>query len=149
MTASNHVVAGALIAVAVPQTVAAVVLAFISHFVMDALPHYGDNNKHSWLNRNFKYVLLIDILLAITFLTALALFQPDNWMLYVICGLVATSPDILWLPYFLADLKHQKVEHSKVAKFLKWIQWGERPWGIYIEVAALATMFTIFVNTVW
>lgn len=149
MTASNHVVVGALIAVAIPHATFAIPLAFVSHFLMDALPHYGDNNKHSWLNRKFKYILLIDILIAIIFLISLAILQPSNWVLYAICGLVATSPDILWLPYFLADLKHQSKEHSKAAKLLKWIQWGERPWGIYIEISALAVLLAIFINTVW
>lgn len=143
MTASNHVVAGAVIAAAVPQAAIALPLAFLSHFVMDALPHYGDNDKHSWLNRHFKYVLGIDLLLTVVFLVGLLVFQPSNWGLLALGGLVAVSPDILWLPYFLADLKHEHKEHSKLAKLLKWIQWGERPRGIYIEGAVLVGLLAV------
>jgi thiol:disulfide interchange protein len=139
------VVAGAVIAAAVPQAAIAIPLALASHFVMDALPHYGDNDKHSWLNRHFKYVLGIDLLLTLLFLLALIIAQPIGWVLLVVCGLVAVSPDILWLPYFLADLKHEHREHSRLAKLLKWIQWGERPWGIYIEGATLIGLLTLFV----
>lgn len=148
MTASNHVVAGAVIAAAVPQAAIALPLAFVSHFIMDALPHYGDNDKHSWLNRHFKYVLGIDLLLTVVFLGGLLAFQPNNWGILVLGGLVAVSPDVLWLPYFLADLKHQQKEHSKLAKFLKWIQWGERPWGIYIEAAVLVSLFGLLLYLV-
>ncbi len=148
MTASNHVVAGAVIAAAVPQAAIALPLAFVSHFIMDALPHYGDNDKHSWLNRHFKYVLGIDLLLTVIFIGGLLAFQPANWVILALGGLVAVSPDILWLPYFLADLKHQQKEHSKLAKFLKWIQWGERPWGIYIEAAVLIGLFALLLHLV-
>jgi hypothetical protein len=146
MTASNHVVAGALIAAAIPQAAIAIPLAFISHFVMDALPHYGDNDNHSWLNRNFKYVLGADLLFTAAFLFTLAVAQPVGWILLAICGLVAVSPDILWVPYFLADLKHEQREHSRLAKVLKWIQWGEHPWGIYVELAALGALITLLVT---
>lgn len=143
MTASNHVAAGALIAAALPQPALAIPLAFISHFVMDALPHYGDNDNHSWLNRHFKYVLGVDMLLTSAILLTLIAAQPVGWVLLVICGLVAVSPDILWVPYFLADLKHEQREHSRLAKLLKWIQWGEHPWGIYLEGVVLAALLTV------
>lgn len=146
MTASNHVVAGALIASAVPQAAVAIPLAFVSHFIMDALPHFGDTDNHSWLNRHFNYVLGIDILLTVLFILGIVVFQPASWMLMVICGLVAISPDLLWIPYFLAHLKHEHKEHSKLAKFLKWIQWGERPWGIYIEGVVLILGILLFIK---
>lgn len=148
MTASNHVVTGALIATAVAQPAAAIPLAFASHFVLDALPHYGDTNKSSWLNRNFKYILGVDLLLASIFLAALAIMQPTSWFLLAVCGVIAVSPDILWLPYFLADLKHEQKEHSKLAKFLKWIQWGERPWGIYLEGIVLVGLLSVFLQNI-
>jgi hypothetical protein len=148
VTASNHVVTGALIATAVAQPAAAIPLALASHFVLDALPHYGDVNKSSWLNRNFKYILGIDLLLANLFLLAIIIMQPASWFLLAVCGVVAVSPDLLWLPYFLADLKHEQKEHSKLAKLLKWIQWGERPWGIYLEVIVFAVLLTVFLRTI-
>jgi hypothetical protein len=148
VTASNHVVTGALIATAVAQPAAAIPLALASHFVLDALPHYGDTNKSSWLNRNFKYILGVDLLLASIFLLGLVIAQPASWFLLALCGVVAVSPDLLWLPYFLADLKHEQKEHSKLAKLLKWIQWGERPWGIYLEIVVLVGLLAVFLQSI-
>ena len=149
MTGSNHVVAGALIATVVPQPAAAVPLALASHFVMDALPHYGDNNKHSWLNRHFHYVLIVDAIIATSFVAGIIALQPANWALLVACSLVAVLPDVIWLPYYIADLKQQLKPHGAFARFSKWIQWGERPWGIYVEAVVLVGLLATFVNRVW
>lgn len=144
MTGSNHVVAGALIATVVQQPVAAIPLAFLSHFVLDALPHYGDTDQRSWLNRHFSYVLIIDGLITTIFLMSILILQPSGWLVMIIAGLVAVSPDLLWLPYYLAYLKHEHKEDTKLAAFLKWIQWGERPWGIYVEVVWLVASWVLF-----
>lgn len=148
MTGSNHVLAGALIAATVQQPAAAVSLALVSHFVMDALPHYGDSNKHSWLNRHFIYVLLVDGILAVGFIAALLFAQPIGWGLMLTCALVAVAPDAIWLPHYLADLRGQSKQHGRFARFSKWIQWGERPWGIYIEAVVLVAMLTVFIQIV-
>lgn len=148
MTGSNHVVAGALIGAVVAQPATALPLALVSHFVMDALPHYGDNNKHSWLNRHFHYVLMVDAVLALIFIGALIFLQPANWVLILACGLVAVAPDIVWLPHYIADLRQQERRHGWFARFSKWIQWGERPWGIYLEVIVFVGLISTFLSRV-
>lgn len=146
MTGSNHVVTGALIAVAIPQAAVAVPLALASHFVLDALPHYGDNNRHSWLNRHFHYVLLADAVIGVSIIAALLVLQPLHWPLIVLCGLIAVAPDVIWLPHYLADRRGEYREPSHFARFSKWIQWGERPWGIYIELAWLVAFGLLLVS---
>ena len=144
MTGSNHMVAGALIASVTPQPVVAIPLALVSHFVMDALPHYGDNNKNSWLNQ----VLIIDALLTVTFIFAIIIGQPIGWVLMLSAGLVALSPDLVWLPHYIADMKGNPLTPGPFARFSKWIQWGERPWGIYIEGAVLIVLLGLFLQTI-
>lgn len=144
MTGSNHLVAGALIAATVTQPMVAIPLAFMSHFFMDAMPHYGDTNERSWLSRNFKYILALDAVIGLSFLIAVMVLQPLNWGLIVACAIIAVLPDALWVPYFLADIKHEYKQPTKVARFLKWIQWGERPWGIYLELILLIYLLAVF-----
>lgn len=148
MTGSNHMVAGALIATITPQPMVALPLALASHFVMDALPHYGDNNKSSWLNRHFNQVLIIDAMLTIIFILAVLFAQPLGWGLMLIAGFVALSPDLIWLPHYIADMKGNPITPGPFARFSKWIQWGERPWGIYIEIAVLAILVAAFWQSV-
>lgn len=148
MTGSNHVVAGALIGAVMVQPAAAIPAALASHFIMDALPHYGDNNQNSWLNRHFKYVLATDGLIMLVFFCAIALLQPAGWALMMLCALVAVLPDVIWLPHYLADLRHDPKPLGKFARFSKWIQWGERPWGIYIELVFLAILVSVLLATI-
>lgn len=148
MTGSNHVVAGALIGAVVIQPAVAVPAALASHFIMDALPHYGDNNRNSWLNRHFKYVLATDGLIMVLFLAGIAILQPIDWSLMMLCALFAVLPDVIWLPHYLADLRRDPKPLGRFARFSKWIQWGERPWGIYIEAAVFAGLLTTFVTIV-
>lgn len=146
MTGSNHVVTGALVAAVVHQPQLAIPLAFLSHFVLDALPHYGDNSDHSWLRTHFDKVLIVDACITTAFLVTLAMTQPAHWLLMIICGLVAVSPDILWLPYYIADRKGNPKEHGPVSRLFKWIQWGERPWGIYIEFVFFFVILSALTN---
>lgn len=148
MTGSNHMVAGALIATTTTQPLIVLPLAFLSHFVMDALPHYGDNNNHSWLGRHFNVILLVDAIITTLFIIGLLIGQPVGWGLMIIAGLVALSPDLVWLPHYIANLKGSPKHHGWFARFSKWIQWGERPWGIYIEIVVFLIGLTVFINIV-
>lgn len=148
MTGSNHVVTGALIAAVIPHPLLAIPLAFVSHFVLDALPHYGDTNKRSWLNRHFKYVLGIDALIMTIFLMSVVLLQPLHWVLILFAALVAVSPDVLWVPYYLSDLRGVERKESPIAKLFKRIQWAERPWGIYVEAAWLVIFTGLFITVI-
>jgi hypothetical protein len=148
MTASNHAVAGAVIASVVANPVIAIPLAFASHFVMDAMPHYGDRNKSSWLNRNFHYVLVSDFIVTLSFISFTIFKSPPNLFMIFICAVVAVLPDVLWLPYYLADIRHKDCPHSKTARFLKWIQWGERPWGIVIEIGVFILLVHTFIKQI-
>jgi len=46
MTITNHILAGAIIGAVIKEPALALPIAFASHFVMDALPHFGyEGNK--------------------------------------------------------------------------------------------------------
>lgn len=148
MTGSNHIVAGAIIAVSLPQPAIALPLALVSHLVLDALPHYGETNRRSWLGRHFDLILFVDAILCALFMLAIVVFQPAYTLLIIACGVVAVAPDLLWLPYYLADKRGQVRHSTQLAEFLKWIQWGERPWGIYIEIVWLIASVALFISIV-
>ena len=135
MTGSNHVITGALIAVATPIAPVAVPLAFVSHFILDMMPHYGhETDDRYWLTPGYTKVLILDGILVTGMLVALLLLKPDNWGLILACGLAALAPDAIWLPYYVHDRKHpESKKRKKFDDLLKRIQWGERPWGIYVE----------------
>lgn len=146
MTGANHLVTGAVIGAAVVQPAVALPLALASHFVLDALPHYGDTSKKSWLGRNFNYVLIADAIVGSLFLLALLATQPVNWGIMALCAVISVLPDVVWVPHYIADMRGNIRPMGAFARFSKWIQWGERPWGLYVEIVFFAVLLSIFTH---
>ncbi len=131
MTATNHVITGALIAIAVPGPLA-LPLAAGSHFVLDALPHFG-LKEHT--NKTFIRVLLFDMALASVILLALLVIRPANWLLLIAAGIFSSSPDLMWFKPFIKELKNEPVpKPGLVRRFHSSIQWGESPKGAIVEI---------------
>lgn len=149
MTATNHMLAGAVVAVGVQNPFLIVPLAVASHFLLDVLPHFGIRtvdaavpDKHPL----FRYIVIIDIALAITLLTLLPSILKGAvswWVLWIGMG-CAFLPDFIWVYRFAYEAIHKK-QHTegrfaKVHRFHAKIQWGERPWGFIIEIAWFGAM---------
>ncbi|MDL2342076.1 MAG: hypothetical protein QFB87_03300 [Patescibacteria group bacterium] len=136
MTATNHALTGALIGLAVGNPYIAVPAALASHFVCDALPHFGAGNKQtsqSW----FRNLLILEFLLCVTLVFVLAVTQPAHWLLAASCAFVATSPDFMWIKQFLRAQRGRipTADSSMLLRFHAGIQWFERPIGAVFEVA--------------
>ncbi len=132
MTATNHVLTGALVGLTIHQPFATIPIALLSHFALDALPHYGAKNH---TGRHFKVVLLGDTTIASILLLVLIILQPAHWLLAVLCGIAAASPDLMWLPGWLRELTlAQKRKPNLILRFHKNIQWGEKPQNYSYEL---------------
>ncbi len=136
MTATNHFVTGALIGLTIHVPIVALPLAFVSHFAMDALPHFGDRKQPAVGMRWLKAVLPFDILLATTMMLAIIIAHPMYWQFGVASGILAASPDLRGIPIFIYYLKHQKLPPLTgwYDRFNHFMQWGERLWGAWIEL---------------
>jgi len=136
MTISNHMLAGAAIALIVKQPILVLPLAFASHFVLDALPHYGypggggfagmfDHKLTSYSEAVITIIGMLILLLTVglwTWLVAAAAF-------------LAVAPDFHWIiRYFFYERRGQEPPQSRFGQFHTRIQWCERPWGIAVEV---------------
>ncbi len=131
MTATNHAVAGAIIAVYIHEPVLALPLALASHFVLDSLPHIGIKGY----NRLFTKVLFTDILVCSIFLIAIILIKPAHWQLLISCALLAMSPDLMWLPRYIRHLRHKSQKPmNRIMNFHKNIQRHEIVWGYFVEI---------------
>lgn len=150
MTSTNHVMTGAVIAVAVKQPALAIPLAFASHFVLDAVPHFGiyendviKRNKH-WL---FRTVLSIDIplmLILLGLLPHLAAHVLAQWIVFT-CMAVAVLPDSIWVIRFIREIKTKHWEPG--GWYPRWhqaIQWFEQPVGLIVEITWFGTMAVLF-----
>ena len=147
MTGTNHFLTGAAIGLSVTQPVIALPLAFLSHFVLDALPHFGvayDENLKS-RPKIFSRVTWVDAPIGAGLLLLAALTQP--WLVPV-CMVLALSPDFVWIYKFLVLEQSGKLPPTPkgpISQFHKDIQRYERSWGIYVEIV-FAAVLLILVN---
>lgn len=132
MTGTNHALTGALIATAVGNPIAAVPLAFASHFVLDAVPHYGEElAKRSTLMRK---VWLVDGTFLLVGLVILIFTQ--NW-LAMLGAYAAISPDFVWIYRYIFEEKWGTLPPTKkrgLNKFHSWIQKYETRKGLVFEI---------------
>jgi hypothetical protein len=137
MTATNHALTGALIGLVIGQPLIALPVAFLSHFVCDAIPHYGNDAVKLWSD-NFKKLLVVDASVCVVLVAVLTYRHPAHWLLASFCAFMATSPDLLWIRKFVYGLhNHRSQKQSRLERLLgsDGIQWFQRPIGAVVEVA--------------
>lgn len=137
VTATNHVLAGALLGSVLPLPVALPV-AFMSHFVMDKIPHFGTEESQRNHSTFYKSVVFADIAIAITL--ALVAIHLHKWVMLA-AGFAAYSPDSTLVFYYLTHGHDFNIQpRNGFMKFHLAMQY-ERPWGIIPEAAvALALL---------
>lgn len=155
MTASNHVLTGMLIGTAATTAVAnpllalllALPMALASHFVLDALPHYSDEYV-GYTDFKFKLILLADAYIASMCLLLVYMLGPAHMWTILFSGVIAASPDLMWLPDFIAALRHQPTPvYGKIRQFHHKIQWWAKPKGVIVEaVWFVAAFMLLFYN---
>lgn len=131
---------GAFIAVLVHRPALALPLAFVSHFIVDALPHYGYGDvpfheRDSQKNFLVKQILDTYFALALLWTVPYVVQRHETPLITSLSMLLAFLPDIVWpYQYVKAKRKGGYPPLNWYAKFHKMIQWCERPWGVYFEV---------------
>lgn len=147
MTATNHALTGAIIGLVVGNPVIAIPAAFVSHFVCDALPHYGsDESPKKLLKTNgFRDYLIIEAFLCAVFVGLLALAQPAHWWVAALCAFAAASPDFLWINKYRTMRAGRAWRPNRFSRFARDIQWFQRPIGAVVEVAWFIAALIILV----
>lgn len=146
MTGFNHGLVGGLIARYMPLPLA-LPLAFVSHFVLDALPHYGIPQKQRDTSKLWKRFFTIDAFA--TFGLAVYAVLDHHYAMFF-GGLAAVIPDFLWVARVIKTRSFNMSRNGNW--FTKWhagIQKFERPWGIWIELPLAVVLFYTVVIINW
>lgn len=141
MTATNHALTGALVAVVVKQPFLALPLAFAAHFVMDVVPHFGITVTKDVLKKHktplFLSVLKADVAVSglLLLLVPFQLHTEVNWLLLLGCMIACMSPDLVWGYRYYFELRDKKARPlGWFSMFHKRIQWSETEAGALVEV---------------
>lgn len=139
MTATNHALTGALIGLSIANPVLAISVAILSHFILDAIPHFGFNNKQAIARNGFVVMLLADAMLCLSLVLLLGIAHPMHWILAAVSAFAAASPDFMWIPQFMRARAHKPQKTQRhILLFHHNIQWFQRPIGLIVEAAWLA-----------
>ncbi len=141
MTATAHAMTGAAIAAVIKKPKLAIPLAFLSHFVCDALPHFGAELIFG-TTKMYTY-LFIEGLVMLLLAAFLLKKKVANPLLLAVCAFAAMSPDLAWLFYGLKDQQGQVASMDPLSHFHYVIQWGETKAGLIFDVAWVSLMLTI------
>ena len=148
MTATNHAVTGAVIALAVKKPEFAIPLAFLSHFLIDVVPHFEALDLPGKFARLFIFSdALVAAILSI-FVALIFNVKVPAWLIFI-CSAAAVSPDFMWaFRYFrLKDMDKVFDEPmSWVARLHLDIQLSETLRGILVEAAWLVAMITLLIK---
>ena len=149
MTVANHAAMGAVIALTLKEPVLVLPLTLISHYALDALPHFGYPGGGGYgeaLKHRLTYLFgLFDFLASIVFII---LIWGTGWLVYA-SAFLGVLPDIPHTyRYFFLERKglSKPGEGNLISHFHHRIQWCERPWGLLIELAFTIFLFTIIIN---
>lgn len=147
MTATNHALTGALIGLVIANPIA-MPLAFVSHYILDMIPHFGwpGNEKNRLKGNIFRNYLIIEALICFSLVVLLATSQPVNWLLAAVCAFLAAAPDLLSYPRYALTRAGKSWKPGIYSKFASKIQWFERPIGAVVEVAWGASAIFILAN---
>lgn len=122
MLGFNHTLAGCIIAVVTPAPLVPAI-ALGSHFIMDAVPHFGNSERVKPYTRSFKILLVFDAVACTSILLGAIVLFPDKWLVLSVGALFATLPDFMWIARGHVPML------ASFFRFAEWIQWGERPYG--------------------
>jgi hypothetical protein len=140
MTATNHVLTGSVFALSTATVLPwwlILPVAFVLHFVLDAMPHFGDRKNPRQSMHRLKWLLPADATLGATVLLLILVLQPAYWLLALAGGILCASPDLWSTTRFIRFFRYGdiSVSSSWFAQFHHRIQWGERLWGAWVELA--------------
>jgi hypothetical protein len=160
MTATNHALTGVAIAIAVKRPELAIPLAFLSHFLLDMIPHYNPagatrqtfkSSSQSWAtkfaDRNFKLIFIVDMVLFVWILLFSPFIAPlgvSSWTVFF-SALAAAAPDF-WGGRVLIYKKLGWKVPSKADIYTRLhiaAQFVEKPWGIWVELAWFVLMISV------
>ncbi len=139
----NHAAVGAGIALIAKDPVVALPAALVSHYALDALPHYGIRGDEGYSalfkHRRSYLMVMVDVT---GLLLLLLLVWGQAW--YVYGAIVAALlPDIAWpYRYVRYEIRRKKPKNSILTRFHQRIQWGETLQGIYLEIPLALALLT-------
>jgi hypothetical protein len=148
MLETPHVAIGAAIATKIPNPYLAIPLAFLSHFVMDRIPHWNphlvtETKKYGSPTRKSVIIIVVDVALSLilgTYLSLQALPDKAHAATIFLACFASVLPDLIEFPYFFLKVRSKFL--NTWLMFQKSLQVDTTPfWGLLTQVITVAAVF--------
>ena len=135
----NHAVTGFVLAEGIDNQWMLYPVALGSHFVLDALPHFGLGEDFT--SKKLVRIGVVDTVVTIVGgLTYVSIF-PEKALPAAIAATLSALPDFGWLLKFKGWAKD-----NRFFRFHKMIQWGERKYGWIYEAVWTTFMVVLLLH---
>jgi hypothetical protein len=145
MTATGHALIGTVIAAKVGNPALAIPIAFASHFLADALPHWDTATNRCKKNaKRFFLETLADVTTGfiLSWILIIWLFPATNLAYAFLLIIVSQSPDWFTAPYLFFNMKFQPfLAIYKAQK--KFDTELDLPWGLINQVLVLIALIIL------
>lgn len=145
MLETPHVALGVAIAVAIPNPLISIPLAFASHFALDMVPHWNPHintemKKYGKLTNPTLFIIAVDLALALLLTIFIGKTNPYIYL----ASFMSILPDIAEGPYFLFGWRNKYLDI--ILRFQRSIQANANIfWGLLTQIIILvACLFWIF-----
>jgi hypothetical protein len=128
MIGLNHALTGAVIGLVVREPVLVAPLALLSHFALDAIPHFGGHPIYKWGDKRFFRIIAADGIACIIIVGLIITLAPQFTIPVLLGVFFAMLPDALLVHYYT-----KKPLNNWFHNFHLKIQWYEKPPGLLIE----------------
>jgi hypothetical protein len=148
MLETPHVAIGAAIATKIPNPLIAIPLAFVSHFVMEKVPHWNphivtETKKFGRPTKRSITVIIVDATIALTLGTYFAsrvLPDYNHAAVILLSCFASVLPDLIEFPYFFMGTRNKFLQGW--LKFQKSLQVDTTPfWGLLTQAVTLGAVF--------
>lgn len=141
MLETPHVALGVAIAVAIPNPLISIPLAFASHFALDMVPHWNPHintemKKYGKLTNPTLFIIAVDLALALI----LTIFTGKTNPYIYLASFMSILPDIAEGPYFLFGWRNKYLDI--ILRFQRSIQANANIfWGLLTQIIILLACF--------
>ena len=148
MLETPHVAIGAAIATKFPNPFIAIPLAFLSHFVMEKVPHWNphivtETKKYGAPTKQSIMIIVIDVVAALvlgTFIASRALPDTKHAAVIMAASFASVLPDLIESPYFFLKMRSKFLKSWLT--FQKSLQVDTTPfWGLVNQAITIAAVF--------
>lgn len=148
MLSTPHIVTGIAIASKTTNPLIGIPLSFMSHFVLDMVPHWNPHlntemRTYGKITRQSKTIIIADTVIgaAIVLVATVTAKSPEAAFLSFACASAAILPDALEAPYFFL--------HWKTTFIMKWIAFQKALqsdanmfWGTLTQIITILLAFS-------